>query len=61
MKPKTKFYIALLCFFMLLYAAYDTGTKVRQAQIDCMLQGGDIAKAQLIDSLQERIDSLENK
>ncbi len=33
---------------------------LRQMQADCMLHGGDIAKAHIIDSLQRRIDSLEN-
>ena len=44
----------------ILYIIINQGITLRKMQADCMIEGGDIYKAQLIDSLQRRIDSLEN-
>ena len=61
MKAKNIENILTLSFLIgILVIVINQGIMLRKMQADCMIEGGDIAKTHIIDSLQRRIDSLEN-
>lgn len=52
--------LCIICVVYLLTAPPSHEEFIRQEQID-FIEGGDIRKAEYIDSLEKRIDSLENE